>query len=710
VACRDKVDLEATFSGWESAPRLGLLLNAGPNETGYSFLLVPPPALPPPDRDRPRKADNPNQPRKPGESRPPKKPAPPSLGKALKSQEGLRMEIRRGGVLLRSQRVRVQPGPLQMRAWRNGNRLRFEVKDSRGLQALDCQDVFALGDTQAGVFGLCWPAGVRLDRLQGWRQVLSRTPSPLERGDEFSGQKRYKEALLEYRKTASATRDVRVQQEALCKAGLCLEALGQADEAAGLFEAVAAAEGQRWPLLAGCQLWPIRIRQQKFAEADLLFRRLHAQLQGAEAAALMPEQTRRALRTTARWLIRGYREGPSYYLVRYDPQRARHLERASQVEAFLQEIQPEPEELQLLQLTLIRGYSATGQNDRAFKTAEGLAAALDPLPPHYRIVALKEYVELLIQKKTPGPGLPLVNRYLLTPQGEFQVAYLPLLLERARLQAALAQWQQAEKDLDFLLQHLSDQRHVRMEASLVRGFLRQRRGDQTGAQSDWRLGWDTAKAMGNDGGLRGSMLGSLAGAITEAEAEQLVQRAMGEVNRVSVVASLLKRKHLTPAFLAAVLSERWQSPRGREYARQVALGTLPYPQGDTIVYALTLLAGFHQGALPGEWHKEQEELAWQLSLDLLKGFSQTGKFTEAMAFQGLFAWTGVTNLFGWGGLVGKLDRSVRGPLAYVMGHRRLRLQQSADAVKLFRTARDNAPAGSTLRRLAEAELARLEAK
>ena len=34
----------------------------------------------------------------------------------------------------------------------------------------------------------------------------------------------------------------------------------------------------------------------------------------------------------------------------------------------------------------------------------------------------------------------------------------------------------------------------------------------------------------------------------------------------------------------------------------------------------------------------------------------------------------------------------------------------ANAVKLFRTARDNAPAGSTLRRLAEAELARLEAK
>src|SRR5262249_23289202 len=105
-ACGDRVELVARFSGWESAPRLGLVLNPGPRGTGYAFLLVPPPAAPPP-------------PQRSGMPRRAARPAPATLGAALKAG-GLRLEILRDGVRLRSQVVRVEPGPLRLRASRKG--------------------------------------------------------------------------------------------------------------------------------------------------------------------------------------------------------------------------------------------------------------------------------------------------------------------------------------------------------------------------------------------------------------------------------------------------------------------------------------------------------------------------------------------------------------------------------------------------------------
>jgi hypothetical protein len=58
-----------------------------------------------------------------------------------------------------------------------------------------------------------------------------------------------------------------------------------------------------------------------------------------------------------------------------------------------------------------------------------------------------------------------------------------------------------------------------------------------------------------------------------------------------------------------------------------------------------------------------------------------------------------------------LDRSRRGPLAYVLGHRYLRIfKKQGAAVSFFRTALADAPPGSPLKRLAQAELNRLKAR
>ncbi len=59
---------------------------------------------------------------------------------------------------------------------------------------------------------------------------------------------------------------------------------------------------------------------------------------------------------------------------------------------------------------------------------------------------------------------------------------------------------------------------------------------------------------------------------------------------------------------------------------------------------------------------------------------------------------------------------MRGPVAYIFGHRYMRLKSADgkvrrdDALLLFRTAQKDAPAGSALERLVQQELKRLESK
>src|SRR4029077_15687753 len=72
-------------------------------------------------------------------------------------------------------------------------------------------------------------------------------------------------------------------------------------------------------------------------------------------------------------------------------------------------------------------------------------------------------------------------------------------------------------------------------------------------------------------------------------------------------------------------------------------------------------------------------------------------------------WKGTTNFLGWGGVAPGLEPSLRGPLAYVLGQRYLtRLKMPAEALPFFETAVRDAPPGSSLQRLAQAEVDRLK--
>ena len=69
------------------------------------------------------------------------------------------------------------------------------------------------------------------------------------------------------------------------------------------------------------------------------------------------------------------------------------------------------------------------------------------------------------------------------------------------------------------------------------------------------------------------------------------------------------------------------------------------------------------------------------------------------------SWKGTTNFLGWGGLAPKLEPSLRGPIALVLGHQYRRLNKPADSLAAFKIAAADAPEGSTLRKLAQAAIA-----
>jgi hypothetical protein len=125
---------------------------------------------------------------------------------------------------------------------------------------------------------------------------------------------------------------------------------------------------------------------------------------------------------------------------------------------------------------------------------------------------------------------------------------------------------------------------------------------------------------------------------------------------------------------------------------------------------LLLTAVLQQAAFPGPLSPEQDELLWNFVADLHAALL-AGKFTETQLLAASLTFKGTPRVPGlsWKGLAETLEPRIRGPAAYLVGHRYLRLGNPQDAESFFRVAVADAQRGSPLRRLAETELMRLTA-
>jgi hypothetical protein len=150
-----------------------------------------------------------------------------------------------------------------------------------------------------------------------------------------------------------------------------------------------------------------------------------------------------------------------------------------------------------------------------------------------------------------------------------------------------------------------------------------------------------------------------------------------------------------------VYRSMWRTPRGREIGRRMAWHEASLGEFFRLPVFLLVSETMRQGAFARPIRAEEDELVWNLVGNLYADF-HAGKLQPDQVSSVLAVWKGVS-LF-WGGLTPRLSPSVRGPLAYVLGHRYRRRKQPADAAAFFRAARADAPPGSALYRLATAEL------
>jgi len=689
--CPGNVELHAIFHrDWSSnSNKVGLVLN-GSEQGGYRFIL--------------RAVDS------SAES------ADDLSFDEVKNDGGqISLEIKRGGTILVEERrspLSLGDGSLRLEARHEGNWLTFQVGDRSPLRF---RDIFSASSREPGVFGLVWPSGVPLANLQGYRQTLPTAASPLEQGDELYLLGSFSEARDFYRQQAIASGDTPAGQEARYKQSLCLLALGRDNEAAKQFELLAAegsaAAGESqgdWPLLATCRLWLLRLQQNRSDDAEAVYQSLSARYRFEQLAALIPEDLRRDI-------IKQYHQGGAgLNLLAFNPDRVRDLERAVEVERFLRV--PDISHVHTKR-SLLRAYRIAGQIDKAIRFAEQLvrAESVDELSSGDNLV--EEYSWLMRLHGDPRQGLEEIDRRLFQSPGVYREEMTYLLVERARIHAALEQWDEAEHDIDKFFHLASDadgiDYHAYSAASLIRGFLRQRQDNESGAVEAWRTGYaaegaDTVLHTSSIGGrialLNHMILASLSGQMTDAEAEAIVRDAFKSQGAGSAGAVFQSAVKLPPS----VLREMWRTPRGRQSAEQMAFQTVTLAEYVRLPVFVTAAEYVRQNGFGHELSPEDETIVWDMAEQAFSA-QQEGKIGATRLLQLGLAWKGTTNAFGWGGVQGSLEPELRASIAYIFGHRYRRLGKPAESASFFQTAEQDAPADSLVRRRARENLAMLDA-
>jgi hypothetical protein len=343
---------------------------------------------------------------------------------------------------------------------------------------------------------------------------------------------------------------------------------------------------------------------------------------------------------------------------------------------------------------------------------------------------LGSYVWLMGSRGQAKTALAELDRWLFVSPGVYSDpslggALLPTLLERARLQALLKNPAGAEKDLDTYLRlaagpgsraHFDYRLHG--EVHLLRGFLAEQRGDRSAALAAWREGalkawWKRAKPRQPADSHKPSrfdilcnlIVSSLADDLSEADARQALDDLLAAF-ATTETGRYVKTVNIPPA----ALREMWRSRRGREYARKIAFHEISYPEYVKVAPFLLAQQMMRQGAFASELSADQDSLLWALVEDTYAQF-RSGKVGKTTLLVLGVSWKGEPGLLGWGAASRALSPALRGPWAYVMGHRYLHHHKKPRvAVTMFRTALADAPADSLLKRLAQAELDKREPK
>lgn len=683
--CEGNVRLESTWARWEDVDRLGLSLNGDvtPEMSGYVFLLE---ALPDPGK---------------------KASTTPRFAEVRQWQGKVRLAILRNGVALRQLDLplaRIAAGPLRLQARRQGDRLEFLLPQGLRLEARDLIPLMP-----RGFCGLIKPQDAALELLRGMRQGLPTDPGPLERGDELFVQGKFAEAHDFFAQQAIKLLGTPYGSEARYKSAFTLQQLKRGQDAVQTYESLVKDDDLRsndkWIMLGYFQLWVEHLRNKDLERANGILNRLLSSREFVKSNELMLY-----LPVDIGADVRGaYLAGSGALgMWRHDPDRLLTATRLAEVEELLQS----PYQV-FSQQALVRLLRLEGRLNEAIQTLEKWLQKLPVDDAFSGPLLAAEYGWLMRENKTPGRALNEIERRLYRLPGVYYDDAISLLIARARVRAAMQAESQAEQDVEEFLSAAARQPHSLFrdtsDAWLLLGTLREGRGDMAGALQAWRTGRyqgdpsdpDFLGTMaGGIGVLNAVILDSMCDSLDAKRVEALLRNVFRNQPTVMQAINQFGSGNLFQT-IARVNNHMWRTPRGKEFARKIALQSCAFQEYVRLPLTLFLEEFARDETLGSAMAAEQTALLRQFADDSVTAV-MVGKLQAFQYLQLAYLWKrGPAPLFGINALK-SLNPDLRGPAAYFMGLRFQRMNLPAEQV--FRVALECAPKSSPLERLARTAL------
>lgn len=608
------------------------------------------------------------------------------------------LAIERDGVLLRRVQQNIgkqigSEGKLTLTATYEDRRLSLHVRHDAGVEFTD---LFFLPQLEDGFqLGVQLPPGAAITSYSASKQTLPPQPSGLERGDQLFAQRKWQDALVEYRRQQHASSVAAEEKDELVlKEALCLDALGQRDEAAALLNPLRRSSQSLIRSAALTRLWFIYLRGDRTAEANVLFAAFKPQDMEA-LTQLVPEAERDTIATKV------FQTGAGLEMLSVSPEALEGLRRAHLLRAAAWG-GAHREGIRVLQLA--RGYHA------AREYADGIRLLREYLErprPDFHIAYVDLIEEYAWMLRTTGDweraksDIEFHLKNTEVEDGEIK----RLMLERARQFAAQEKWEDCLAEIDsYLKSRVAENRYFFYStAHLMRGFCLRRLGRAEEAQQAWREAlcerWRVVtKLRDADLYLTGMPLENALLAVmltkqcTSAELTQLIK------------ASDFSRQQPLLLFVTSQFSDKLLPVLlrvGDDPQAMVEMERLVFqqrPLADHLRAPIHLIGNelFRHAAQNAAWQSGDRQATHQFWDEAIDGFCQK-RLEFGQIAQGLAAWSGKTGELGWTGLAPELPPNLRGPLALMIAMKRTNAGESPEVEELLHAADQDLAADSPLR-------------
>ena len=363
----------------------------------------------------------------------------------------------------------------------------------------------------------------------------------------------------------------------------------------------------------------------------------------------------------------------------------------------------------------------------------------DDLIPRYRVEIVRDLAWMLIEEGRSAQALEELDHWIAAGGDGLPTSLL--LVDRARVKATLEKWSEAEKEMEAFFARAPREKLDYSEyadACLVHGFLRDHRGDHAGARETWSRGflrdWPGQLPMLIPGHplLRGltsrqraeavmfnGCLLSLTGETTEADAERqfndIISADVVAGRRLSPIFRFATKRFIPNSLIRAIMEKTCTTPRGREFARKLALRQVSLRDYIVEPLRLNLDAAVHVSAIDREFSfrpdspsPETDRLVWEAVRGLTAAYDNR-QLSDVDVTQIGLSWLGLVDpATTWKALSSHVGAGLSPLIAYGFGRRCLKLAKDQSAVAFFREVVGALPPEHHTSRLARAELEHLQ--